>query len=103
MGAQQHLQAAMAHAVLESCWRRKYAECFRQLETGAWDARLQPLVAEVIARRRAMLLERIGDAYKVIPVSRISLMLGVDGFAAKAACEQQGWAVDAAGNAMPVS
>eukprot|EP00440_Ansanella_granifera_P061220 gb/GFBE01066365.1/.p1 GENE.gb/GFBE01066365.1/~~gb/GFBE01066365.1/.p1 ORF type:complete len:224 (+),score=43.74 gb/GFBE01066365.1/:1-672(+) len=98
---QEHAQAAAAHRVLAARWRRQYDEAFAQLNAGTWDARLQPLVTEVVARSRSKLLDQISNAYKVIAVERVGAMLGLDAAAARTECEARGWEVDASGNALP--
>ncbi|OLP79064.1 COP9 signalosome complex subunit 8 [Symbiodinium microadriaticum] len=101
---QQYPQAAAAHRVLAARWRRQYAEAFAQLQAGPpWDSRLQPLVAEVVSRSREGLLEKIGKAYKVVSLSCVAAMLGIDAVAARTACESRGWALDAEGNVSPSS
>ncbi|CAE7617230.1 CSN8 [Symbiodinium necroappetens] len=91
---QQYPQAAAAHRVLAARWRRQYAEAFAQLQAGPpWDSRLQPLVAEVVSRSREGLLEKIGKAYKVVSLSCVAAMLGIDAVAA----------LDAEGNVSPSS
>merc|ERR1712187_987884 len=99
---QQVSHAAAAHEALTALWRRQYVDFFSKLQTHAWDSRLQPLALEVIKRSRESLLDRIGDAYKVIAVERVGSMLGLDTASAAAACEGRGWAVDASGFACPV-
>ncbi|CAK9080686.1 unnamed protein product [Durusdinium trenchii] len=99
---QQHAQAQAAHRVLQARWRRQYAESFAQLTAGLWDARLQPLVAEVIRRSREELMEKVAMAYKVVSLSHLSQLLGLDASNAKAACESRHWAVDGDGNVSPV-
>eukprot|EP00434_Breviolum_minutum_P025577 symbB.v1.2.022600.t1/scaffold2005.1/size92737/5 len=99
---QQHVQAQAAHRVLSARWRRQYAESFAQLAAGPWDARLQPLVTEVIRRGREELLDKIAIAYKVVSLSHLANVLGLDAVTAKAACETRGWALDADGNVSPV-
>mmetsp|Transcript_91805 Transcript_91805/g.230654 ORF Transcript_91805/g.230654 Transcript_91805/m.230654 type:complete len:211 (-) Transcript_91805:46-678(-) len=98
---QQHAQAAAAHGVLAARWRRQHAEVFQQLGGGAWEASLQPLVNEVISRSRDELLGQVGEAYKVIAVTAVAAMLGLDDGAVRQLCAQRGWAVDEAGFAHP--
>mmetsp|Transcript_41442 Transcript_41442/g.96355 ORF Transcript_41442/g.96355 Transcript_41442/m.96355 type:complete len:214 (-) Transcript_41442:176-817(-) len=99
---QQHPQAAAAHRVLAARWRRQYAEAYSQLAAGPpWDSRLQPLVTEVISRSRDGLLDKIGTAYKVVALTHIATVLGLDAVAARTACESRGWALDAEGNVSP--
>eukprot|EP00930_Biecheleria_cincta_P090291 TRINITY_DN79644_c0_g1_i1.p1 TRINITY_DN79644_c0_g1~~TRINITY_DN79644_c0_g1_i1.p1 ORF type:complete len:221 (+),score=64.97 TRINITY_DN79644_c0_g1_i1:79-741(+) len=100
---QSQAQAATAHRVLVAYWSRQYQELFAHLAAGPWDPRLQGLAAEVTSRVRVELLARIAKAYKVVSVAAVSAMLGLDLVAAKAACEERGWVVDADGNATPVA
>ncbi|CAK0892981.1 unnamed protein product [Prorocentrum cordatum] len=98
---QQQPQPAAAHEALAARWARRHADYFRRLEAGPWDARLQPLVAEAAKRGRAELLDKIGEAYKVIGMDRVAGLLGLDVPAALAACASRGWAADAEGRALP--
>ncbi|CAL1145104.1 unnamed protein product [Cladocopium goreaui] len=100
---QQHVQAQAAHRVLSARWRRQYAESFAQLSAGPWDARLQPLVTEVVRRSREELLDKIAIAYKVVSLSHLASVLGLDAVSAKAACETRGWALDTDGHVAPTA
>eukprot|EP00933_Yihiella_yeosuensis_P027043 TRINITY_DN20976_c0_g1_i1.p1 TRINITY_DN20976_c0_g1~~TRINITY_DN20976_c0_g1_i1.p1 ORF type:complete len:262 (+),score=83.50 TRINITY_DN20976_c0_g1_i1:119-904(+) len=100
---QQQTQAAAAHEALASCWRRQYDQYFSWLAPSVpWDARLQPLAAEVVSRSRSKVLDRVANAYKVIAAGRIAAMLGLDEAAARTACEARGWAVAADGTVTPI-
>mmetsp|Transcript_18084 Transcript_18084/g.46961 ORF Transcript_18084/g.46961 Transcript_18084/m.46961 type:complete len:211 (+) Transcript_18084:86-718(+) len=98
---QQHAQVALAHGVLAARWQCKFPEFFRQLTSGPWDASLQPLLAQVVARSREQLLGKIGNAYKAISADRVAALLGLDAASARQACGQRGWPVDAAGGIEP--
>mmetsp|Transcript_61994 Transcript_61994/g.108564 ORF Transcript_61994/g.108564 Transcript_61994/m.108564 type:complete len:212 (-) Transcript_61994:16-651(-) len=95
-------QLAAAHSTFVASWRRQFPEFFSLLQTSTWDARLQPLAAQVITSSREQLLDQISEAYKVITLDSTGRMLGLDSVSARAACEQRGWAVDAADNVLPV-
>merc|ERR1711971_756600 len=69
--------------------------------SGQWEQCLQPLVSEVIARKRSALLEQVGKVYKVVALDRLAVTLGMDVAAARKACEQQTWTFDDAGYAHP--
>uniref|UniRef100_A0A7S4VCP3 CSN8/PSMD8/EIF3K domain-containing protein n=1 Tax=Alexandrium monilatum TaxID=311494 RepID=A0A7S4VCP3_9DINO len=98
---QQHPQVAAAHSVLTARWQRQYADFFKQLRAGPWEAQLQPLANEVLVRSRERMLDEIGEAYEVIAVERLAAMLGAEPAEARAACCRRSWPVDAAGHASP--
>lgn len=93
--------AAAAHEALIAIWRRRYPDFFTRLASTS-EPRLQPLAAEVVSRSRADLLNKIGNAYKVIALSRIAALLGLDESSAREACNARGWAHDSSGNVSPV-
>lgn len=100
--AQEHPQAVAAHDALAACWRRRHGEYFSKLQAIAGEERLQLLVVEVAKRSRSRLLDQIGNAYKNITMDSVAGYLGLDATAARAACEECGWTVDAAGSTSPV-
>eukprot|EP00928_Gymnodinium_smaydae_P031932 TRINITY_DN23271_c0_g2_i1.p2 TRINITY_DN23271_c0_g2~~TRINITY_DN23271_c0_g2_i1.p2 ORF type:complete len:213 (-),score=68.39 TRINITY_DN23271_c0_g2_i1:164-802(-) len=94
-------EPAAAHSALQAWWFKKHAEVDATLSAGAWDEALRPLVAEVVTRQRERLLDRIGNAYKVLALSRISAITGMSEAEVVAACGSREWAIDAASNVTP--
>jgi len=99
---QQHAQVIIVHDLLTARLRGEHAEFFKLIQSNPWEAQLQPLVSEVISRSRDQLLDRIGEAYKVITIDRVAMMLGLDGAGASAACNARGWALDGMGEVTPI-
>lgn len=88
---QELAQAAGAHEVLAAKWRRQHGEFFNQLQTIPWDARLARLAKEVVVRQRALLLDKVGEAYQVVGTEHVASMLGADAKVAWEMSTQRGW------------
>jgi len=98
----QHAQVVIVQRLLTAWSLGEQTEFFKLIDDSPWETQVQPLVSEVVKRSRYQFLQKIGEAYKVIPVDRVALILGLDAIGARAACEAHGWAIDATGNVFPI-